>query len=172
MHDTDAIHLVLLLFRIAIGSVMLAHGVNHIWGGGKIAGTSSWFASMGMRRATVQAWTASLTEIGAGIMLVLGIATPLAAAGVIGVMVVAWAINHRGNGFFIFRPGEGWEYVLTLGFSGLLLGTTGPGDWSVDARLDLTDDLAGFTGMAVSAAGGICGAMLLLATSWRPPESS
>ena len=31
-----------------------------------------------------------------------------------GVMTVAWIINHRKNGFFIFRPGEGYEYVMTL----------------------------------------------------------
>jgi len=36
-------------------------------------------------------------------------------------MVVAWIINHRGHGFFIFRPGEGWEYVMTLTLVALAL---------------------------------------------------
>lgn len=80
-----------------------------------------------MRQPLAQAWLASLAEIAAGVSLVLGLFTPLGAAGVVGVMVVAWAINHRGNGFFIFRPGEGWEYVITLGLCGVLLGAIGPG---------------------------------------------
>ena len=43
-----------------------------------------------------------------------GCSPRLAASAVIGTMLVALITNHRGNGFFIFRPGEGWEYVMTL----------------------------------------------------------
>ena len=42
----------------------------------------------------------------------LGLLTPFAAAGMIGVMVVASWAAHRHNGFFIFRKGEGWEYTV------------------------------------------------------------
>ena len=172
MSDADAVDLALLVFRCGIGAVMLAHGINHIWGGGKIEGTAGWFGSMGMRPPLVQAWLASLTEIGAGVLLVLGLLTPLGAAGVVGVMFVAWAINHRGNGFFIFRPGEGWEYVMTLGLCGIVLGAVGPGGWSLDGALDLRDDLTGSTGLLLSAGAGVVGAVLLLAISWRPPRTS
>lgn len=168
MSDNSAIDLALLLFRVAIGAVMLAHGINHVVGGGKIAGTARWFASMGMRPPLVQAWLASLTEIGAGALLVLGLLTPLGAAGVVGVMAVAWAINHRGNGFFIFRPGEGWEYVMTLLVCGLVLGALGPGGWSLDRALDLDDDLTAWTGLVIAAAAGLGGAAALLAACWRP----
>jgi putative oxidoreductase len=166
--DADAVDLALLVFRWGIGAVMLAHGINHIVGGGKIAGTARWFGSMGMRPPLVQAWLASLTEVGAGVLLVLGLLTPFGAAGVIGVMFVAWAINHRGNGFFIFRPGEGWEYVMTLGVCGLVLGAVGPGSWSLDDALDL--DLTGWTGLLVAVGAGVGGAALLLAACWRPPR--
>ena len=44
----------------------------------------------------------------------LGLFTPLAAAAVVGTMVVALVANHAKNGFFIFRPGEGDEYVLMI----------------------------------------------------------
>jgi putative oxidoreductase len=74
---------------------------------------------MGMRSPLAQAWLASLTEIGGGALLVLGLLTPFGGAAVLGTMFVAWAINHRGNGFFIFRPGEGWEYVMTLGLAAI-----------------------------------------------------
>jgi putative oxidoreductase len=175
VNDSDAINLALLILRVTAGAVMLAHGINHIYGGGKIAGTGRWFESLGMRPGRVHAWIASLTEVGAGVMLVLGLLTPLAAAAIVGVMVVAWLINHRGNGFFIFRPGEGWEYVMTLTMVGLAIGAVGPGEWSLDEALDLRDDLTGTTGLAIAAIGGGGGAALLLALFWRPtpkPASS
>ena len=93
---------------------MLAHGWNHAFGGGKIAGTTRWFASIGMRPAWVHAYVATITEIGAGVLLLLGLLTPLAAAGVLGTMLVALVTAHIKNGFFIFRPGQGYEYVLMI----------------------------------------------------------
>src|SRR5262245_35519738 len=147
---------------------MLAHGIRHIFGGGKIAGTGKWFGSMGMRMPMLQAWLASLTEIGAGALLVLGLLTPFAGAGVVGVMLVAWLINHLKNGFFIFYKGEGYEYVMTLLFCGVALGTVGPGGWSLDDALDIIDDLTGTTGLLISLGAGGLGALLLLAAFWRP----
>ena len=35
----DQVNLGLLILRVAVGATMLAHGVNHIWRGGKIPGT-------------------------------------------------------------------------------------------------------------------------------------
>jgi putative oxidoreductase len=172
MADTDAVDLALLVLRGWVGIVMLTHGINHVVGGGRIQGTAGWFGSMGMRRPMLQAWLASLTEIGAGALLLLGLLTPFGAAGVVGVMAVAWAINHRGNGFFIFRPGEGWEYVVTLLVCGLTLGAVGPGGWSLDEALDLLDDLSGWTGLRIAALAGGGGAALLLAVSWRPARDA
>jgi putative oxidoreductase len=172
MSDQDAVDLALMLLRCTLGAVMLAHGINHIVGGGKIAGTGRWFASMGMRPGLVHAWVASITEVGAGLLLIAGLLTPLGCAGVVGVTAVAWAINHRGNGFFIFRPGEGWEYVMTLGLAAVALGALGPGEWSLDEALDVRDDLSGLTGLIVAAAAGAGGAAALLAAFWRPPRDT
>jgi putative oxidoreductase len=166
--DVDSINLALLVFRVAVGAVMLAHGLNHIYGGGKIAGTARWFESLGMRPGIVHAWLASLTEVAGGTALVLGLLTPLGGAAVIGVMLVAWITNHRGNGFFIFRPGEGWEYVMTLTFCGLALAVLGPGEWSLDEAIGWRDDLIGTTGLLIALLAGGGGAGLLLATAWRP----
>jgi putative oxidoreductase len=168
VNDT-AINLVLLVFRLTAAAVMLAHGINHIFGGGKIAGTGRWFESLGMRPGRLHAWLASVTEVAAGALLVLGLLTPLAAAGIIGVMLVAWITNHRGNGFFIFRPGEGWEYVMTLTVVGLVLATLGPGDWSIDHAISLDEHYVGGTGLLIGALAGGGGAALLLAAFWRPP---
>ena len=172
MSDATAVDLALLLFRVGVGVVMLAHGINHVFGGGKIAGTARWFGSMGMRPPLVQAWLASLTEIGAGVLLVLGLLTPFGGAGVVGTMAVAWIINHRKNGFFIFRPGEGYEYVMTLLLSGVALGTIGAGKYSLDEALDIRADLYGSPGLVISLGAGGVGALLLLAACWRPPAKS
>jgi putative oxidoreductase len=168
MSDPNAADLALATFRVAIGAVMLAHGINHIFGGGRIPGVAKWFGGLGMRWPTLQAWLASITEVAAGVSLVTGLLTPLGGAGVVGTMAVAWIINHRTNGFFIFRPGEGWEYVMVLLVCGLTLATIGPGRWSLDAALDLDDDLTGWTGLLIAAIAGGGGALALLAAAWRP----
>lgn len=171
MSHSPPVDLALLVFRVALGAVFLAHGINHIFGGGKIAGTGRWFASLGMRPGPLHAWLASLTEIGSGALLVAGLLTPLAAAGVIGVMVVAWITNHRGNGFFIFRPGEGWEYVMTLTVNGIAAAALGPGRWSLDHAIGVFDP-PGWAGLAVGAGAGVGGALLLLAAFWRPARGA
>ena len=107
-----------------------------------------------------------------GIALIAGLLTPLGAGGVVGTMVVAFAINHRGNGFFIFRPGEGWEYVMVLGLCALPLGAIGAGRWSLDHALGITDELDGWLGLGLSAGLGVVGAVVVLVTSWRPPPTT
>jgi putative oxidoreductase len=168
MSDADSINLALLAFRAAIAAVMLAHGINHIFGGGKIEGTARWFASLGMKPGILHAWLASLTEVAGGALLVLGLFTPLAGAAVIGVMLVALITNHRGNGFFIFRPGEGWAYVMTLTFCGLVLAVVGPGKWSLDRAFHIRDNLTGTNGLLIALIAGVGGALALLAVFWRP----
>ena len=170
MDDADSINLALLVLRSGIGVVMLAHGINHIFGGGKIAGTGRWFASLGMKPGILHAWLASLTEIGGGGLLVLGLLTPLGGAAVVGVMLVALVTNHRGNGFFIFRPGEGWEYVATLTIVGFAIAVVGPGAWSVDRALGIDDDLMGTTGLLIALLAGVGSAAALLAAAWRPEK--
>lgn len=170
MSDATAVDIGLFVIRLAVGAVMLAHGVNHIAGGGKIAGTARWFASLGMKPGPLHAWLASVTEVVCGPLLVLGLLTPFGAAGVVGVMVVAWIINHRGHGFFIFRPGEGWEYVMVLAAIGVGLGATGAGRWSLDHAFDL-DFTSGTTGLAIAALAGGGGALALLAGFWRPERT-
>jgi putative oxidoreductase len=168
--DASATDAALLLLRVTVGATIIAHGYNHIYGGGKIEGTAGWFASMGLKPGIVHAWMASITELGAGLLLILGLANPLGAAGVLGVMVVAWLTAHRTNGFFIFKPGQGYEYVMVLSVVALCLGALGPGEWSIDGALDWST--GGWTGAAVTAVLGIGGALALLAACWRPAKPS
>ncbi|HEY3723693.1 MAG TPA: DoxX family protein [Acidimicrobiia bacterium] len=164
----DGVNAGLLILRVMVGIVMIAHGYNHIFRGGRIKGTAGWFESLGMKPGVLHAWLASLTELGAGLLLIAGLLTPLAAAGVVGVMLVALITNHLKNGFFIFRPGEGYEYVLTLCMVGLAIGAIGAGEWSVDNAIDL--GWIGWTGLLVAAIAGGGGAAVLLALFWRPAK--
>src|SRR3954467_6306338 len=105
------IALALLIMRLSLGITVMAHGYRHVFGGGKIKGTAGWFESLGMRPGVFHAWLASLTQMGAGFMLVVGLFTPVAAAALMGTILVALITNHWKNGFWIFNKGEGFEYV-------------------------------------------------------------
>ncbi|MBN9621326.1 MAG: DoxX family protein, partial [Actinobacteria bacterium] len=83
---------------------------------------------------------------------------------------VAWATNHRKNGFFIFRPGEGYEYVFVLTAVATGLGGVGAGGWSIDRALGWFDP-AGWLGLALVAVLGYGGAAALLLVFWRPART-
>ena len=160
------------LLPVALGVVMFAHGWNHAFGGGKLAGTARWFASMGLRPAKVHALASAVTELGAGAALILGLFTSLQCGAVVGIMAVAFVTNHRKNGFFIFRPGEGYEYVVTLAVVATALGILGPGEWSLDHAVGIDDNLDGCVGLALSAGLGLVSAAGLLITCWRPEKKA
>lgn len=164
------VDLAALILRVALGTVMFAHGWNHVFRGGKLPGVARWFASLGFRAPRLQAALASYTELAAGPLLVAGLLTPLAAAAVVGVMLVALVSNHFKNGYFIFRPGEGYEYVLTLLLAALALGALGPGGWSVDRAIGIADDVDGWAGLAVAAGLGGGLGLTTLALFWRPAD--
>jgi putative oxidoreductase len=163
----DQINLGLLILRVAVGATMAAHGYNHFFRGGKIAGTARWFASLGMKPGILHAWLASATELVAGSMLVLGLLTPLAAGACVGVMLVALITNHMRNGFFIFRPGEGWEYVANLAVASLAIAALGAGQWSIDHKISFV--MHGWKGLVAALVIGVGGSAALLVTFWRPP---
>jgi putative oxidoreductase len=162
----NSVNIAALVLRLAVGGTMIAHGWNHAFGGGNLPGTARWFESIGIRPGRVHALAATVTEFGAGALLVLGLLTPLAAAGVVGTMVVALVANHARNGYFIFRPGEGYEYVLMIGLASCALGALGAGGWSLDHVVG--SRVSGWPGLAIAALVGAGGAALLLVTSWRP----
>jgi putative oxidoreductase len=154
----------LLLVRVLVGITMIAHGVNHWLGGGKIEGTARWFSGLGLRHGKLQAWLSVLTEIGAGVLLLLGLVTPLACAAVISVMLVAGLLAHRANGFFVFK--EGYEYVLVLAGISLALAALGPGDWSIDAAADIA--VTGWAGGGIALGVAVLATAGLLAVFYRP----
>ncbi len=171
----DTINLALLIVRIGLGVVFLAHGIKHAMGRAK---TARWFGSLGFKSPGFQWFASTATEIGAGVLLIAGLLTSVAAAAVIAVAVVAFWTVHRSAGFFItsfMKPEvevEGYEYVLTLAVMALALAVAGPGEWSIDWLIDidgvtLAEYLDGRMGMLL-AAGGVAAAFVQLAIFWRP----
>jgi putative oxidoreductase len=162
-----------LLLRVGAGAMIAMHGWAHIVKKGTLAikGTAGWFGSMGMRWPVAQAWLASVTELGAGALLTLGLLTPVSAAGLFAVMIVAFVIAHRKNGFFIYNPGQGWEYVAVIAVMAVAIGTLGGGQVSLDDAFGI-DVFRGWRGLWTVLVAGGGGAALLLATCWRPPRPS
>ena len=121
----------LLVGRLALGAVMIAHGWQKLDQGG-LGGTADGFDAMGIPLAGAAALFAIAIEIGGGALLLLGALTP-----VVGVL---WALNMAGAWWFVHRDaffaGEGgYELVMVLGALGLVLAGTGAGRLSVDALL-------------------------------------
>jgi putative oxidoreductase len=150
--------------------MIAAHGMNKIFGGGKIAGTAAWFDSIGMKPGVPNAWAAALTEIGAGLFLIVGFLVPLGCAGVVALMTVAILTVHRKNGFFVFNDGQGIEYCVVIALVAIALGGLGAGNWSLDHVTKIWIAPT-WVGVAVAAGLGIGGALLQLAVFFRPPKS-
>jgi putative oxidoreductase len=144
----------------------LAHGINHAR---NIEGTTRWFAKVGFRSAPTQARMSVLVEIGAGLLLVVGLLTSLAAVALVATMTVAALAVHRFNGFFVFRPGEGWEYVHVLGWVGFVVGWLGAGAYSLDNLLGI--EWGTNVGLLLAAGGALIGVLQLL-VFWRRPSDA
>lgn len=172
MNDADWIDLALTIARVWMGGMMFAHGYRHLQSVRSGPGMANWFESLGLRNGPLQAWNVTLTELLFGAMLVVGVLTPLAYAGVASIGLVALATNHWKNGFFINNPGEGYEYVATIAVLSIALGGLGPGTWSVDDALELDWVFEPGTALPLTAVVGIGGTALFLGAFWRPPTES
>jgi putative oxidoreductase len=168
VNDVEVVNLVLLIARVWVGAVMFAHGWRHLKAVRSGPGMANWFESLGLRNGPLQAWNVTLTELLVGPVLIAGLFTPIAYGGTASIVFVALVTNHWKNGFFSNNPGEGWEYTGTLGVLSIVLGTLGPGQWSLDDALDVAFPFDPSKALAVAAALGILGTVAFLATFWRP----
>ena len=163
----EALDVASLILRFALGSVFLAHGIKHARGRQK---TTNWFGSLGFRQPGFQWLASTATEIGVGVLLLAGALTTLAAAGIIGVMFVAYWTVHRHAGYWVTaRPDEGWEYVFTLSLAALALAILGPGTISIDDPMGVADAMNEWTGARVALL-GVPVAALQLAAFYRPGD--
>src|SRR5689334_12582314 len=97
-----------LLLRTVVGLTLAAHGAQKLFGwfgGYGLRGTGQWMESIGFRPGWRYASLAALGEVGGGLLLALGLVTPVAAALVIAVMTVAVVTVHLSHGFFAGNGG-------------------------------------------------------------------
>ena len=128
----------LTVLRVALGATFFAHGAQKLFGwfgGPGLEGTAKGFDSMGMKPGKRNAVLAAGSETGAGALFALGLATPAAAAGAVGVMGEAIRTVHGEKGFF--NTEGGYEFNLVLMAAAVTLADLGPGDLSVDEALGL-----------------------------------
>src|SRR4030095_1064869 len=104
---------------------------------------------------------AATTEVTSGLLMALGLLTPLAAAGIIGIMLVAIVVAHWKVGFFVFLPNQGWEYCPPLSVAAFVIAMIGPGRWSLDHAADI--EWKSWTGALIAGLLGIGGAVTQLA---------
>lgn len=127
----------LLVGRVAIGVCFMFHAFGKLgWiGNGNLDGFGAWLADLGVPMPQLQARMAMLSELGGGALLALGLVTRPACIVLIGTMIVAGVIGHRGAGYMITNDPPGAEYTINLAvICGMFL-LLGPGAISLDAIL-------------------------------------
>src|SRR5207245_11525623 len=92
----DVMNTGLLILRLAVGLLLVGHGTQKLFGwfgGHGLAGTGGWLHSAGFRPGKRMAAVAGASEAGGGLVLALGLFTPLAAATIIGTLLVAASVH-------------------------------------------------------------------------------
>ena len=127
-----------LILRMMLGVVMFPHGAQKLlgwFGGPGFAGTMDMFTHQ-MHIPAVLAFLVIITESFGSLGLIVGFLTRIAAFGITCIMVVAIAMVHWPNGFFMNwsgkQTGEGFEYHLLVIAIAVVLMICGGGKWSVD----------------------------------------
>lgn len=152
----------LFLLRAYFGGLILSHGSQKVFGafgGLGPTGTAPLFEVWGIRPGRPFVILAGVTEIIAGVMLITGFLTPLAAAAAFGTLIVACSVIAE-NGLWAVRGG----YELPLAYAWVMacLGFTGPGGWSLDAAFGLAGYWGVSSGLIAVAIGGAAAAVMIL----------
>jgi putative oxidoreductase len=133
----SALDLALLVGRVAIGVCFVIHALGKLGlvGTGNMAGFTAWLKDLGVPMPELNARMAMLSELSGGAALALGLATRPACLVLIGTMLVAGLVGHRGAGYLITNNPPGAEYTINLMvICGMFL-LIGPGAFSLDALL-------------------------------------
>ena len=163
-----------LLLRLVIGGLFIGHGTQKLFGwfgGPGLEATGQGFESMGLAPGRRNALAAGISETAAGTTLALGLATPLAAAGLVSVMLTAIRTVHWKNG--PWSTNGGYEYNAVLIAALLVLAEAGPGRWSLDHALGMKR--SGLVWLITALAAGTAGSLSATAIGHQQggePESA
>jgi putative oxidoreductase len=129
----------LMLIRVGLGALLIAHGLQNAfgwWGGQGLGGFEDSLADLGYQHANILTYVAAAAQIGAGVLLVLGLFTPLAAAAALAYLINALLASVAAQpdaGYFAFFLPDGHEYQITLMVVAAAIILTGPGRYGFDA---------------------------------------
>src|SRR5262245_21535625 len=128
----------ILFIRLTFGLAMAAHGAQKLFGwfsGYGIKKTGGFFEAIGFRPGVPFAIAAGLSELGGGILIAVGLFTPLGAAAVVSAMLGAMISVHVKNGFFAMS--DGIELPFLYAVAAVAVAWTGAGAFSLDRLLGL-----------------------------------
>lgn len=126
----------LFILRLVVGATFLYHGLQKLTGwfhGPGLDGTKAMMESGGWDHPSVAAALVTAGEVGGGALLILGLATPLAAGAVLAVILDAWMWKQGMYPGFQYKEGPGaveMDSILVGAATALIF--TGPGRWSLD----------------------------------------
>lgn len=127
----------LLVLRAALGVVFIAHGLQSAfgwWGGPGLQGYRETLIEAGYHNAGLLTYVAAGAQIASGVLLVLGLFTPLAGAVALAFLVssvlATFTAQGEDGGLFIF--GSAVEYLLVLVAVAVAVILAGPGRYGFD----------------------------------------
>jgi len=129
----------LLVLRLVLGLTLAAHGAQKLFGwfeGPGLAGFATNLEDLGVRPGRIWAVVSAVVEFGGGLLVALGLLTPVAALFLVGDLLIAILTVHLTRGFWNHNGGFEFPLVLIGGFIGISL--IGPGSFSLDRVIRLS----------------------------------
>lgn len=160
----------MLVLRVAIGAIFVAHGLQKLlgwWGGPGWAGWKGFIAYMGLKPPLFWASISLIAELGGGVAIILGLLVPLAAAALVAQTITLLIKVHWPNGFW--TPAGGIEFPIALLAGAFAVQVLGPGSWALDAYLPaevLYQPSVSWVILGVAVAGA------LVASFWPKPPAA
>lgn len=154
----------LLILRIGVGVVFLGHGLQKfgLFDSGSypasISAQADFLTLFGYSSQTLLSWVLTITELAAGLSLLLGVVTPLGGAAAIGIGLQFVAGPGWQAGLFGNEGAGGFEFALMMVAAGCALALTGPGTYALEKPLGLdrfTGRSWGLAGIALGAVAGL-----------------
>ncbi len=155
----------LLVMRVLVGLTLAAHGTQKLFGwlGGRgLKATAQGFDRVGYRPGPLMALLAGVGEAGGGVLLALGLLTPLGAAAGVGVMLNAMSM-HLAKGFWNSKGGLEFPLTVATVFAGIAF--AGPGRFSLDRAIGWQQ--TGWIWGAVAVGGGLLAGLATVAVRAR-----